>query len=283
MRPYLRWCLFVVLAASALLVPLGCEAEKPGADEQEMRALFEEARKLDGEGRHHEALVRYETILGKHPTWMSTRLNAAMAAYDSGQYQKAVGHFELIHKYGPTDWFIVRKLIQCYERVGRDDKVEEFRKKLTDLRNRQDGSPILKSYQGFTRDYIPVGTTMHLIGYEFFEPEKHGQFWLFKLEDLHRTPLSIFLIHSTPFHNGSGQRLFYLTEACPGWMRVWYVGPEGRDYDWARKRVTEILQSKHVPLLVKPVPLDLDLLNVPGGTTTDKPPADNTQEAEPKK
>jgi tetratricopeptide (TPR) repeat protein len=273
----------MVIAALALLVPPGCEPEKPGADEEEMRALFEVARQLDSEGRHHEALVRYETILGKHPTWMSTRLNAAMAAYDSGQYQKAIGHFELIHKYGPTDWFIVRKLIQCYERVGRDDKVDEFRKKLTDLRNRQDGSPLLKSYQGFTRDYIPVGAAMHLIGYEFFEPEKHGQFWLFKLEDMHRTPLSIFVIHSSPFHNGSGQRLFYLTEACPGWMRVWYVGPEGRNYDWARKRVTEVLQSKQAPLLVKPVPLDLDLLNVPGGTSADKPSVENSKESESKK
>jgi tetratricopeptide (TPR) repeat protein len=282
MKQLLRGCRFIFLAALALLAPTGCEPEKPGADEEAMRALFEEARKLDSEGRHHEALVRYETILGKHPTWMSTRLNAAMAAYDSGQYQKAIGHFELIHKYGPTDWFIVRKLIQCYERVGREDKVDEFRKKLTELRNRQDGSPLLKSYQGFTRDYIPVGTTMHLIGYEFFEPDKHGQFWLFKLEDLHRTPLSIFVIHSSPFHNGSGQRLFYLTEACPGWMRVWYVGPEGRNYDWARKQVTEILQSKHAPLMVKPVPLDLDLLNVPGGTS-DKPTTENTQEPEPKK
>jgi tetratricopeptide (TPR) repeat protein len=246
-----------------------------------MRALFAEARTLDAAGKHHEALVRYETILGRHPNWMSTRLNAAMAAYDSGQYEKATGHFELIHKYGPNDWFIVRKLIQCYERLGRDQKVAEFRKKLTDLRNRKDGSPLLNSFQGFTRDYIPVGT-MHLIGYEFFEPQKHGRFWLFKLEDHHRTPLSIFLVHSSPFHNSNGQRLFYVTEACPGWMRVWYVGAEGRSYEWSRTCVTEILQSKRSPLIVKPVPLDLKVLQVPGGTTADKSPAEGDRGREQK-
>jgi hypothetical protein len=209
---------------------------------------------------------------------MSTRLNAAMAAYDSGQYEKASGHFEMIHKYGPNDWFIIRKLIQCYERLGRDDKVEVFRKKLTDLRNKKDGSPLLKSFQGFSRDYIPVGT-MHLIGYEFFDPGKHGRFWLFNLEDHHRKPVSIFLVHSTPFHNRSGQRLFYLTEACPGWMRIWYVGAEGRSYEWSRTRVTEILESKHKPLMVKPVPLDCEVLDVPGGPAGGKrPPVEGARE-----
>ena len=279
-RSLLGMLVWPAVAAVFLFGP-GCEQEQAGDDELEMRALFEEARKLDADGKHHEALVRYETILGRHPNWMSTRLNAAMAAYDSGQYEKATGHFEVIHKYGPNDWFIVRKLIQCYERLGRDEKVEEFRKKLTDLRNRQDGSPLLKNFQGFTRDYIPVNT-MHLIGYEFFEPQKHGRFWLFKLEDHHRRPLSIFLIHSSPFHNGSGQRLFYLTEACPGWMRVWYVGPEGRDYEWSRTRVTEVLQSKQRPLIVKPVPLDLEVLDVPGGREGERPPGPGVQEPTPR-
>jgi len=281
MRRLLLPMLILMAAVSSLLLLSGCQEEEAGDDELEMRALFAEARKLDEQGKHHEALVRYETILGRHPNWMSTRLNAGMAAYDSGQYEKAAGHFELIHKYGPNDWYIVRKLIQCYERLRRDDKVAVFRKKLTDLRNKKDGSPLLKSFHGFSRDYIPVGT-MHLIGYEFFEPKKHGRFWLFKLEDHHRKPLSIFLIHSTPFHNGKGQRLFYLTEACPGWMRTWYVGPEGRSYEWSRKRVTEILESKHKPLMVKPLPLDLEVLDVPGGTSPQGPPRPGTQEPEKK-
>ena len=257
-RPRFRLAAFGILL---LLLP-GCE-EKTGPDEEEMRAIFEEARKLDSEGRHHEAMVRYETILARHPDWMSTRLNAAMAAYDSGQYDKALGHFELLYKFAPTDWFIMRKLIQCYERLERKDKVEELRGKLAALRARGDGSPLLKSYQGFTRDYLPVGTG-HLIGYEFFEPQRHGRLWLFRLEDRHRKPLTAFLLESSPFHGSDGRRIFYLTEACPGWLRLWYAGPEGREYEWARQRVLEVLQGRHAPLVVKPLPQDVQAFEIPG-------------------
>src|SRR5579864_6268306 len=88
------------LVAALLILP-GCE-EGRGLDPREraeMEQLFAEARKLDDAGRFHEALVRYETILARHPEFMSTRLNAAMAAYDAGEYQKANDHFEVLHKY----------------------------------------------------------------------------------------------------------------------------------------------------------------------------------------
>ena len=50
----------------------GCE-EGSGVDPREraeLQALFDEARKLDDEGRYHEALVRYETILARHPEFV---------------------------------------------------------------------------------------------------------------------------------------------------------------------------------------------------------------------
>ena len=251
-----------LILAMLCLLPLGCE-EDVAEDDGAMRGLFEEARQLDQKGDYHLGLIRYEEILSRHPTWMSTRLNAAMAAYDSGNFSKAAGHFEILHKYGPKDWFVIRKLIQTYERLGRKDKVNAYRQKLTDLRQRKDGSEVLKKYQGFTRDYIRVGT-MHLIGYEFFEPKKHGRLWFFKLEDRHRTPVSSFLVEASPFHDNDGRRLFYITEHQRGWLRVWYVGNEGRDYDWSRRRVNEILQAKHRPLVVKPLPPDIQVLDVPG-------------------
>src|SRR5690348_12842342 len=114
------------LAAALLLLTSGCVEEmsalKP-RERAELEAIFQEARKLDDEGHYHEAMVRYETILGRHAEFVSTRLNAAMSAYDSGQYQKAADHFEILHRAGPKDWFIIRKLIQCYERLGYDERV----------------------------------------------------------------------------------------------------------------------------------------------------------------
>ncbi|MCZ7647238.1 MAG: hypothetical protein M5U26_18615 [Planctomycetota bacterium] len=282
MPPRIAWALGL---AVLLLLP-GCE-EPVGPDDAEMRRIFEEARELDRQGRYHEAMVRYETILARHPNWMSTRLNAAMAAYDSAQYQKAVEHFEILHKYGPKDWFVIRKLVQCYERLDNRMKINEYRQKLLDLRLHKDGSEVLKSFQGFTRDYIPVGTT-HLIGYEFFDPQEHGKLWYFKLEDLHRKPLSGFLVEASPYFDAQGRRMFYITESCPGWMRVWFLGTiptaEGglRDYHWARTRVEEILQGKHRPLVVKPLPPGVAIFDVPdsgpagaeGETKTGKPPAE---------
>src|SRR5258707_9939895 len=104
------------LLAAALLLFSGCEEEQmrglPPHEKAELEKLFAEARQLDDAGRYHEALVRYETILGLHPEFVSTRLNAAMAAYDSGQYQKSADHFEMLHNAAPTDWLVVRKLIQ---------------------------------------------------------------------------------------------------------------------------------------------------------------------------
>ncbi len=256
-----------------LLIPLlllgflACE-EQPTVDEDKMKSIFEAARELDAEGRYHEAMVMYESILAVHPTWMSTRLNAAMAAYDSGQYTNAVGHFELLHKYGPTDWFVIRKLIQCYERLKRIDKVDAYRAKLADLRKRKDGSEVLKKYEGFTRDYIPIGTK-HMIGYEFFDPQKHGRLWFFKLENHHRKPISSFLVEASPFHTNKGHRIFYITEFQPGWMRVWHIGEEGRKYQWSREFVMAILQGKHRPLVVKPLPAGLMVQELPGRENPD--------------
>jgi tetratricopeptide (TPR) repeat protein len=258
------WCSSFALVA-LLLVLAGCEEGK-GMDPREraeMQRIFEDARKLDDAGRYHEALVRYETILARHPEFMSTRLNAAMAAYDSGQYGKAKDHFEVLHKHGPDDWFVVRKLIQCNERLGNTDGVEMYRRKLTALRNMKDGSVVLKRYEGSTRDFIPIGT-MHLIGYEFFEPKKHGRLWFFKLEDKQKNQVSAFLLQSTPFHDNSGKRLFTLTEASFGWLRIWYVGAEGRDYKWTRDIVIECLQGKRQPLVTKPLPPDYDAVVAPG-------------------
>ena len=256
----------------------GCE-EGTGVDPREraeLQRIFEEARRLDELGRYHEALVRYETILARRPEYMSTRLNAAMAAYDSGQYQKANDHFEVLHKYGPNDWFVIRKLIQCNERLGKPEAVEAYRKKLEALRQQKEGSLVLKRYEGLTRDFIPVGS-MHLIAYEFFEPKKHGRLWYFKLEDKNKTQVSAFLVQATPYHDNSGKRLFSLTEASFGWMRVWHVGPESRDYKWSRDFVLECLQRKRLPLVTRPLPHEYEALAVPVPATpgpTGKEPAE---------
>ncbi len=207
-------CVAVLLA---LLIFAGCEEEKlkglNPVERAELEKLFNDARELDEAGRYHEALVRYETILGLHPEFVSTRLNAAMAAYDSGQYQKAADHFEILHKAGPKDWFVIRKLIQCYERLGRDEQVSIYRAKLEKLRQAKN-SVILKSYEGLTRDFIPMGS-MHLIGYEFFEPKKHGRLWLFKLEDKNRETVSTFLLEATAVYDANGRMAFLPRRSQP--------------------------------------------------------------------
>ena len=263
-------CLRVAAAILVLVLCSGCPEETRGllpAERAEMEAIFAEARKLDELGRYHEALVRYETILARHPEFMSTRINAAMAAYDSGQYQKANDHFEVLHKYGPNDWFIMRKLIQCNERLGNADAVETYRKELEHLRQQKNGSALLKEYEGLTRDYLPVGT-MHLIGYEFFEPKKHGRLWFFKLEDKHGTTVSAFVLQATPFHENNGKRLFNLTEVSNGWMRIWHVGTEGRDYEWTREMVLACLQGKRQPLVTRPLPASFEQISAPSAAPT---------------
>ena len=235
----------------------------------ELQQIFDQARALDDAGRYHEALVRYETILARRPEYMSTRLNAAMSAYDSGQYDKAAGHFEVLHKFGPGDWFVIRKLIQCYERTGDTEKVDVFRKKLEKLRKQSEGSVVLKRYEGLTRDYMPIGS-MHLIGYEFFEPKKHGRLWYFRLEDKNKTGVTAFLLEATPFHDSSGRRLFSLTEATNGWLRIWHVGAEGRDYAWTRDMVLECLHGKRQPLVIRPIPADYEALAAPDSRKPDE-------------
>ncbi|HEY3321461.1 MAG TPA: hypothetical protein VGP72_13400 [Planctomycetota bacterium] len=255
---------------AGLLLFAGCE-EMRGLDPREravLEQIFEEARRLDDAGRYHEALVRYETILGRHPEFMSTRLNAAMSAYDAGEYDKAKGHFEALHKYGPGDWFVIRKLIQCNERLGNKEAVAEYRAKLEKLRKHAEGSIVLKRYEGLTRDYIPIGT-MHLIGYEFFEPQKHGRLWFFRLEDKSKAPVTSFLLQATPFHDNSGKRIFCLTEATGGWMRIWHVGAEGREYAWTRDVVLDCLHGKRQPLVTKPLPADYEALAAPDGARSE--------------
>lgn len=260
----IRRALLLGLLCLALAAIPGCQ-EGAGLDlreRAEMEQIFADARKFDDAGRFHEALVRYETILARHPDYMSTRLNAAMSAYDAGEYQKANDHFEVLHKYGSNDWFVIRKLIQCNERLNQTEKVEAYRKKLDELRAQKGGSAVLKRYEGLTRDYIPVGS-MHLIGYEFFEPKKHGRLWFFKLEDKNKSQVSAFLLEATPFFNNDGKRLFCLTEASFGWLRIWHVGVEGRDYKWARDFVLDCLQGKRTPLVTKPLPPEYEAIAAP--------------------
>jgi hypothetical protein len=249
----------------ALLFFTGCEEGKyvDVKERSELELIFKDARRLDEQGRYHEALVRYETILAHHPEYMSTRLNAAMSAYDSGQYQKSTDHFEVLHKYSPSDWFVVRKLIQCYERLDKKELVALCKKKLEGLRALKDGSVLLKRYEGHTRDYIPMGS-MHLLGYEFFDFKKHGRMSYFKLEDKDKAQVSAFLLQATAFHDAQGRRLFSLTESASGWMKIWHVGPEGRDYKWTRDFVLECLHGERTPLVVKPLPPDYDPLPAPG-------------------
>ncbi len=259
-RSATRWVALLL----ALVFVSACGSELRGLnlrERAELERMFEDARQLDAKGRFHEALVRYETILATHPEFVSTRLNAAMAAYDSGQYQKSADHFEVLHKAGPKDWFVIRKLIQCYERIGRDEQVRIYRAKLDALRQQKE-SVILKGYEGLTRDYIPMGS-MHLIGYEFFEPKKHGRLWLFKLEDKNRETVSTFLLEASAFHDANGRRLFCLSEANKGWMNIWNVSTDGRDYKWVRDVVIECLQGKREPLITKPIPSDYVAIAIP--------------------
>lgn len=251
-------------AAALLFIAMGCD-EARGLDPRErakMQAIFEEGRAYDEAGRYHEALVRYETVLAQHPEFMSTRLNAAMAAYDGGQYDKSRTHFEALHKYHPADWFVIRKLIQCCERLKDKEGSELYRAKLEKLRKQAEGSVLLKKYEGLTRDYIPIGT-MHLIGYEFFEPKKHGRLWFFRLEDKNKAPVTAFLLEATPFHDPAGRRLFSLTEATNGWLRIWHVGVEGREYAWTRDVVLDCLHGKRTPLITRPLPADFEALAAP--------------------
>jgi hypothetical protein len=278
--------LSLLLLCLLLLVAPGCQ-EGAGLDPREraeMEQIFAEARKLDDAGRYHEALVRYETILARHPEYMSTRLNAAMSAYDAGEYQKANDHFEVLHKYGPDDWFVIRKLIQCNERMNQSEKVELYRKKLDTLREQKGGSAVLKRYEGLTRDYIPVGS-MHLIGYEFFEPKKHGRLWFFKLEDKSKAQVSAFLLESTPFFTNDGKRIFTMTEASFGWLKIWHVGVEGREYKWSRDFVLDCLQGKRTPLVTKPLPPDYQAVVAPAIKAPGQDPVDpelkGAEDAEP--
>ena len=59
------------------------------------------------------------------------------------------------------------------------------------------------------------------------------------------------------------RRIFSLTEASFGWLKVWHVGPEGRDYNWARDRVLECLQGKRQPLVTRPLPPEFEALAAP--------------------
>jgi len=272
----------VLLSVALGVILSGCDDRPPPDSEVELRKIFAEARGLDENRRFHEAFVRYETILAQHPEWASTRLNAAMSAFDSGQYEKAVTHFNILHLSAPREAFLIRKLIQCYERLEQKDKAEEYRVKLMALRGSAGPTEAVKTHQGFTRDYLPIGNEHHLLIYEFFEPAWHGKYWYFKVEQFNGVTATEFQLESSPFFLNDGRRIFYLTEYCNGWLRVWYVGPvpfdvlppppepppgrplRERDFRWARQRVVEVLEGKQVPLAIKPLGPGVTIFDVPG-------------------
>ena len=54
-----------------------------------------------------------------------------------------------------------------------------------------------------------------------------------------------------------------LSEANRGWMNIWNVGVDGRDYKWVRETVIECLQGRREPLVTKPLPADYVTIAIP--------------------
>ncbi len=148
---------------AALLLAL---AALPLQDEAD-RKLIEEANAIFEQGRHAEALAKYEECVKRRPEWKNALFNGGLAAYLAGKPARAADLWEPLRKLTPDDTGLLAKLIQAYQATGEGDKRDAVRKDLFDRRAKLDEAG-KKKLSRYVRDQFSAGG-LRVMAFEHFE------------------------------------------------------------------------------------------------------------------
>jgi tetratricopeptide (TPR) repeat protein len=97
---------------------------QPG-DEIDVDELFYEGSDLHGEGRHDEAMARFDRCLEIQPDHLDALLGKAMVYLARNQFDEAIACGKRIVELAPDDVLAHTNLSVFYQRAGRIAEAEE--------------------------------------------------------------------------------------------------------------------------------------------------------------
>ncbi|HYB98157.1 MAG TPA: tetratricopeptide repeat protein [Candidatus Limnocylindrales bacterium] len=96
-----------------------------GEHDEEVEELFFEGSDLHGEGRHDEALDRFERAIALDPTYKDAILGKAMVHMARSEFEQAIECARRIIDLDPEDVLAYTNLSVFYQRAGRIPEAEE--------------------------------------------------------------------------------------------------------------------------------------------------------------
>ncbi|HEY2773894.1 MAG TPA: tetratricopeptide repeat protein [Candidatus Binatia bacterium] len=113
------------------------------ADAPDIEDLFFEGSDLHGEGRHAEALDRFERCLAIDPDYVDALLGKAMVHLARGQFDDAIACGTRIVELTPDDVLAYTNLSMFYQRAGRiaDAEAAAAKAKVLDWKRTIGGKP----------------------------------------------------------------------------------------------------------------------------------------------
>ena len=211
---------------------------------------------------HHNpqaALATLTRVLAARPDDVSANLLAAAAELALYDGPHAVGYAERAHQLDPDNWKVHTTLVTAYTLAGDMQKRDAERATLRTL-HESTTAPDARASSGFLLDLFRV-KDYRVEAVEYFKPlGKYHLYYRFILKDADGNRIWQISVVSDDFNQASwakaypeqaaqGQRQFQLTGESPGGSsHVDYTTFSGSpSYDFARKRVIEILKAQTEP------------------------------------
>ena len=94
-------------------------------EEVDIEELFYEGSDLHGEGRHDEAMERFERCLSIDPNYLDALLGKAMVHLGKGEFDEAIACGKRIVELAPDDILAHTNLSVFYQRAGKIAEAEE--------------------------------------------------------------------------------------------------------------------------------------------------------------
>ncbi|HEY8965744.1 MAG TPA: hypothetical protein VIM58_04825, partial [Candidatus Methylacidiphilales bacterium] len=167
--------LFVATLALAL-APLCASAQT--TDPAKVAALHEkfiQGLKLAEQAKPEEALAVFDSIIKDEPKAKGSLYYAGLISIQLNQPEKAIDYLNRFHDIDPNDYKHLVLLIQANQMLGKDLRVEEYRKALYALRTSGTPIPGLTDEKAFTREKIFDKTAGEIDINEYFDPKAAPQ------------------------------------------------------------------------------------------------------------
>ncbi len=170
MKPFLLLSLLLSLA-----LPLSAQTTDP-AKVAALHEQFIQGLKLAEQAKPDEALAIFDGIIKQEPKAKGSLYYAGLLCIQLNQPEKAIDYLTRFHALDPDDYKHLVLLIQASQMLGRDLRVEEYRKALYAIRNSGKTIPGLTDDKAFPREkiFLDKGAGEIEIN-EFFDPKADPQ------------------------------------------------------------------------------------------------------------